>query len=122
MFACAIFGSPDLEIANTVFSGNTGTNPSEPMACKVGAATKGTGDLQWPKTKVNGGAAEQPCAPGITFADAALGPLGDHGGPVPTRVPGAGSPALGIGSACPKTDARGHARPADKCAAGAVEP
>ncbi|MCA9774590.1 MAG: hypothetical protein KC466_19375, partial [Myxococcales bacterium] len=59
-------------------------------------------------------------------ADARLGPLGDNGGPTPTHLPGAGSPALGAVPAdqCPPTDQRGEPRPqgsAPACDAGAAE-
>lgn len=65
--------------------------------------------------------------------DARLGPLGDHGGPTPTLVPAAGSPAIdfvagGTPVPCGKRDQRGVARPDDgdgdgvaRCDAGAVE-
>ncbi len=122
MFGCAIFGSPNLTIQNSIFSGNNGKNPTEPMQCKVGSATTGSGDLQWPKKKLVGSADDQPCVPGITFVDPKLGALADNGGPVPTMLPPAGSPAIGIGTGCPATDARGKPRSASKCAAGAVEP
>jgi hypothetical protein len=36
-------------------------------------------------------------------------------------LPLAGSPAVGIGKACPPTDQRGIARPADNCTSGSVE-
>ena len=50
-----------------------------------------------------------------------LGALADNGGPVQTMMPAAGSPAIGAGSGCPPTDARGTTRPA-ACTLGAVEP
>ncbi len=121
MFGAAIFGSPKLEIDSTIFDGNTAQNAGAPMQCQVDASTSGTGDLQWPKTKASGGATDAACATGIDFADAMLGALGDHGGPVETIVPGSGSPALGAGTKCAATDARGHARPATGCTAGAIE-
>ena len=58
-----------------------------------------------------------------------LGPLGAHGGPTPTQLPGAGSPAIdaipsganGCGTTL-KIDQRGFARPFNaKCDTGAVE-
>ncbi len=57
-------------------------------------------------------------------ADAKLGPLGEHGGPTPTRLPLAGSPAIDAGdpATCPSTDQRGVARPqGGGCDIGAVE-
>ena len=121
MFACAIFGSPTLDIRNTIFAGNLGTNPTEPMQCRVGAATTGSGNLQWPPSKVANGTDDQPCAPGIVYAEPSLEPLGDNGGPVPTMLPSVGSAAIGVGTNCPATDARGKARPANGCSAGAAE-
>jgi predicted outer membrane repeat protein len=121
MFAAAIFGSPNLTFQNTIFDANTAQNAGAPMQCQVGTIA-GTGNMQWPKNHVNGGGADALCAPGIyEDADPALGPLGDHGGPVPTLLPGAASPALGRGTGCPATDARGKARTAGACTAGAVE-
>jgi hypothetical protein len=59
------------------------------------------------------------------FADFALGPLGDNGGPTPTRVPGAGSVLLDRIPAAEctlNTDQRGLPRPAGAgCEVGAVE-
>lgn len=54
--------------------------------------------------------------------DPMLGPLQDNGGStgVFTMAPAAGSPAAGAGAVmCPTTDARGQARPATGCTAGA---
>ena len=120
-FAAAIFGSPDLVIQNTVFDANTAPNPGAPMQCQVGTVT-GTGNVQWPATHTSGGAVDALCAPGIdATADPAVGALGDHGGPVPTALVGAGSPALAHGTGCPPTDARGHARSTTSCTAGATE-
>jgi len=58
---------------------------------------------------------------GVLRGDPRLGPLGAHGGPTETAVPGAGSPALGAGASCPASDQRGVARPS-ACTLGAVEP
>jgi hypothetical protein len=121
MFAAAIFGSPDLTIQNTIFDDNTAMNPGAPMQCQVGTVT-GTGDLQWPVNHTSGGAADALCAPGIyEGGDPMLGPLGNHGGPVPTTIPAASSPAQGRGTMCPATDARGKPRSATSCTSGAVE-
>ena len=121
MFGAAIFGMPDLTIQNTIFDANTAQNPGAPMQCQVGTIT-GSGNLQWPATHTNGGGTDALCAPGIDeSADPAVGALGDHGGPVPTALVGAGSIALAKGTGCPATDARGHARSAGSCTAGATE-
>jgi hypothetical protein len=120
-FGAAIFGSPNLTIQNTIFDGNTAPNPGAAMQCQVGTIT-GSGDMQWPVNHVNGGAADALCAPGIfEGSDPMLGTLGDHGGPVPTMVPSAASAAQKRGTGCPATDARGTARNASSCTAGAVE-
>jgi hypothetical protein len=62
----------------------------------------------------------------VTSADGvALGPLADNGGPVPTRLPGAGSvlvDALPPAACAVATDARGVSRPQGAgCDIGAVE-
>lgn len=68
--------------------------------------------------------------PADVVGDPLLGPLGDHGGPNPTRVPAFGSPALdrapigtaGCGGAGWNVDQRGVSRPQGiGCDAGAVE-
>jgi hypothetical protein len=121
MFAAAIFGSPNLTIQNTIFDNNTAQNPGAPMQCQVGTIT-GTGDLQWPVDHTNGGGADALCAPGIyEGSDPMLGMLGSNGGPVPTVLPSAQSPAQGRGTGCPSTDARGNPRSATSCTSGAVE-
>ena len=60
------------------------------------------------------------CIPGAIGGDPLLGPLQDNGGPVKTMLPGAGSPAIGKGTGCPPTDARGQPRPS-ACTLGAAE-
>jgi hypothetical protein len=120
-FAAAIFGSPNLTIQNTIFDDNTAQNPGAPMQCQVGTIT-GTGDMQWPVDHASGGSADALCAPGIyEGSDPMLGTLGSNGGPVPTVLPMAGSAAVGRGTGCPATDARGIARNASSCTAGATE-
>ena len=120
MFAAALFGSPALTIQNCLFVKNTGNNAGAPMQCQVGAATSGAGDFQWPKQNLQGND-DAPCEPGITWADPKLGPLGDRGGPVPTMLLDATSPALSAGQACALKDARGKPRPSAGCSAGATE-
>ena len=71
---------------------------------------------------MNGSSADALCVPGIyEGADPMLGALGNHGGPVPTVLALVGSPALGRGTGCPATDARGQPRSASSCTAGATE-
>jgi hypothetical protein len=118
-FGAAIFGNPTLTIQNSLFSNDTGNNPGAPMQCQVSAT--GNDNLQFPKAHTNGGADDSACVTGITFSDPMLSPIGDNGGPTPTMLVQAGSPALGLGQSCPATDQRGHARPASGCTAGAVE-
>ena len=121
MFGAAIFGSPNLTIQNTIFDANTAQNPGAPMQCQVGTIT-GSGDMQWPVDHANGGSADALCAPGIyESGDPMVGSLGDHGGPVPTALVSAGSPAQGRGTNCPMTDARGKPRSTSSCTAGAAE-
>ncbi len=120
-FAAAIFGSPNLTLQNTIFDENTAQNPGAPMQCQVGTIM-GNGDMQWPVNHVNGGGADALCAPGIYEAtDPMVGALGDHGGPVPVALVASGSAAIGRGTNCPPTDARGMPRSASSCTAGAAE-
>jgi len=121
MFGAAIFGSPNLTIQNTIFDDNTAQNPGAAMQCQVGTIT-GTGDMQWPVDHVNGGGADALCAPGIyETTDPMVGALGNHGGPVPVALVATGSAALGRGTGCPATDARGMPRSMSSCTAGAAE-
>jgi hypothetical protein len=121
-FGAAIFGpGQNLTIQNTIFDDNTAPNAGSAEQCFVGTIT-GSGDMQWPVKRTTGGATDTLCAPGIfEGSDPSLGTLGDHGGPVPTMVPSATSAAQKRGTGCPATDARGVARTAGSCTAGAVE-
>jgi len=62
-------------------------------------------------------------ASGGVEGDPLLGPLGEYGGPTPTMIPGAGSPAIDAGKECAAQDQRGHTRPtpAGPCDIGAIE-
>lgn len=120
--------SQGLEILNTIFWNNITNHEWTPMTCSVGnpgtpVPLPGSGNVQWPTLR-NGPAnnPDNPCTPGILFADAMLGPLQDNGGPTPTLLPGENSMAIGLGSDCPETDQRGEPRSTDTCTAGAVEP
>ncbi len=120
-FGAAIFGSPNLTIQNTLFDDDTAQNPGAAMQCQVGSIT-GSGDMQWPVDHMNGGSADALCAPGIyETTDPMVGALGDHGGPVPVALVASGSAAIGRGTNCPATDARGMPRSASSCTAGAAE-
>jgi len=105
--AGAIFGA-GLTLVNTVIAGNSAQYT--PNCDKQ--RTDGSGNLQFPGTA--------PCTTSPVVADPLLGALGSNGGDVETMVPGAGSPAKGIGANCPPTDALGNPRPT-ACTAGAVE-
>ncbi len=119
-FAAAIAGGTAFTIDNTLFMNDTTMDAGSPMQCQ--GASMGSGNLQWPMTHVVGTAADSACVTGITFADAMVATLADNGGPVPTVSIPSSSPAVGLGTKCPSTDARGHARSSSKCAAGAFEP
>lgn len=114
-FAAALFGGP-WTIANTIFDGDTDDDSSGNETCfPSSTANTGTHDLQWPM-----GSTDSPCAPGITFTDAMLGPLANHGGPTDTVVPGAAAAVIQTGTSCPPTDQTGKTR-ANPCTLGAVE-
>jgi hypothetical protein len=114
-FAAALFGGP-WTLANTIFDGNTDNDNSNNETCSPGStANSGSHDLQWPQ----GGTATA-CVSGITFADAMLGPLANHGGPTDTVVPGAAASIIQTGTNCPSTDQTGKTR-ANPCTLGAFE-
>lgn len=119
-FSAAIFGDIRFSIQNTVFSNNLSHDGNTPMQCTWDPGY-GTGNFQWPRNRVAGGAPDYQCVQGITFADAALGAIGDNGGPTPTLAPAANSPLRDAGRDCPATDQRGVARDPASCTAGAVE-
>jgi hypothetical protein len=50
-----------------------------------------------------------------------LGPLQNNGGSLQTLKPGAGSPAVGAGRSCDRTDELGTPRPSGGCDLGALE-
>lgn len=118
-FGAALAGNPTLTLTSDLFANNTAQNPGAPMQCMSDGT--GDGDLQFPGTHIVGGGADALCTPTTTIADPMLGALGDHGGATPTRLPAAGSPAIGHGVSCPATDQRGMSRPASGCTSGAVE-
>jgi predicted outer membrane repeat protein len=116
-FGGAIIGGSKLTLLNTIISGNTAGNAYNPVNCTN--TGKGDHDIQFPATETSG-QKDNPCAPGIMFADPLLGPLQDNGGPTATMALGAGSPAIGAGTACPNLDQRGKPR-SGSCDLGAVE-
>jgi hypothetical protein len=106
-------GDTGVTLRNTIVANNAHGTMDSATNCSY-AHGDGGNDLEWP----SGGTA---CAASVTFADPMLGALGENGGPVETMQPAAGSPAVGAGSDCPPTDARGLDRPT-ACTLGAVEP
>jgi hypothetical protein len=119
-FAAAIAGGTTFTIHNTLFMNDTTMDAGAPMQCQ--GTSSGSGNLQWPMNHVTGNGADSPCVTGILFADAMVGLLGDNGGPTPTVSIPSTSAAVGLGTNCPASDQRGHARDPSKCAAGAFEP
>ncbi len=120
-FAAATVGGQAVTLKNTVFAGQEVGNGYNPITCRD-PMIDGGGNLQFPVAR-SGGGSDDPdalCASGAMVADAQLGALADNGGPTPTAMPAAGSPAIGLGSGCPAADQRGEPR-ADPCTSGAVE-
>jgi hypothetical protein len=118
-FGVDLFGGTTLTVNNTIFDSASQNDPNSPMACQ--GTNSGAHDFQWPKDHSVGSNPDTACVTGIDFADPLLGVLSSNGGPTQTALPGAGSPVIGVGAACPSTDQRGNARPASGCTAGAVE-
>ncbi len=118
LFGAAIGGGTTIALENTIVAGNTTQDPWTPMSCHGGGA--GSHDLQWPENHLVGGSPDDPCAPGILFADPMLGPLADNGGPTLTRMPMAAPSAIQTGANCPSQDQTGRPR-ATPCTLGAVE-
>jgi parallel beta-helix repeat protein len=118
LFAAAIAGNPTLTIDNTIFANNTSMDCGAPMACQDMGS--GSNDLQWPQNHVVCANPDHPCVDGITFADAMLGTLGDHGGPTQTLATTAPDSLVQIGTNCPATDQSGRPR-RTPCTIGALE-
>ncbi|MBL8608658.1 MAG: hypothetical protein JNL38_15135, partial [Myxococcales bacterium] len=108
-------GSTRLTITNSIVA-NVARNDYTPTNCN-GEPAAGADNLQFPAQ--NKGNNDKPCVTGITKADPLMGALTTD--PMPTVRPGAGSPALGAGKACPETDQLGKPRAKDGCTLGAVE-
>jgi predicted outer membrane repeat protein len=119
-FSAAIGGALNFPVYNTLFAGNVTADAYNPMQCWFSAGS-GTYNMQWPRNRVVGGAADQPCIVGIAFADPKLGLLANNGGPTPTVAPASISPLRGAGRNCPATDQRGVTRNTSACTIGAVE-
>lgn len=105
-------------LKNVIFAGNTTANMFSALACHETFADDG-GNLQWPDIKKSGNP-DTPCAAGVLFADPALLPLADNGGPTPTLALSPGSPAVDVAPTCPPEDQRGLPR-SGLCDAGAYE-
>jgi hypothetical protein len=107
-------------VTNSIIAGNTGGKGSEDLA---GA---GTFDLSYSLVQAPGTANIDDGGGNLLDQDPLLGPLGDHGGPTPTQLPAANSPAVNAGDPAftppPATDQRGFARVANgRIDMGAVE-
>jgi hypothetical protein len=99
-----------LTLRNVIFLNNTGDNAFNPWAIQNPAAA-GNKNLQWPQSR-GSGQNESAAAPGTTFANALLLPLGANGGLTQTFALPGNSPAVNAGTAtgAPATDQRGVAR------------
>ncbi len=115
----ALFGGSNFELHDALLVDNSAGNPwNQAMSC----ADTGSGDhvMQWEAK--SGTSCTDPCIPGVTAIDPKLDPApADHGGPSPTLLLGAGSPALQVGTSCETTDQRGLSRDPSHCDLGAVE-
>ncbi|MCC6216413.1 MAG: right-handed parallel beta-helix repeat-containing protein [Polyangiaceae bacterium] len=107
-----------VRLTSVLFADNTTENEWSARACHE-TFEDGGGNVQWPRTKASG-KDDLACAAGVTWADPALLPLADHGGPTRTRALPAGSPAIDAGATCPPADQRGVAR-RGACDSGAYE-
>jgi hypothetical protein len=112
-------GPTFVTITNTILAGSTDGSAGAATDCEADGSptimSGGTNVAQDAGTCTFGGTGDQ------TAVDAMLGALADHGGPVETLEPAAGSPALGAGSCADKVDARGVPR-TPPCATGAFQP
>ena len=119
-FSAALAGSLNFPVYNTVFANNVTADPWTPMQC-TNTPGSGANNVQWPRHRAVGGAADTLCIKGIVFADPKLGALANNGGPTPTAAPASTSPLRGAGRNCPATDQRGVARNTSQCTVGAVQ-
>ena len=113
------------DLSRSIVAGNTGADRPDCDAMPENAAgfnVYGVGEGCGQGIQDRAGTLASPLDP-------KLSPLGDNGGPTPTHLPLAGSPAIDLGgSVCPRRDQRGALRPADgdgdgqaRCDSGAVE-
>ena len=103
-FASGIGGvSARLTITNSIIA-NTALNEYTPLNCN-GQSAGGANNLQWPAD--NKAKNDLACVKDIQRADPLTGALEERDG-AKVRVPGAGSPAIGLGMACPPVDRAGE--------------
>jgi predicted outer membrane repeat protein len=105
-------------LTNVILAQNRTENEFSALACHD-TFDDGGGNIQWPETKRDG-SSDLPCTNGVRFADPALVPLADNGGPTQTLAISAGSPAIDVAQVCPELDQRGMPR-VGKCDSGAFE-
>lgn len=119
-FGSGIWNASPLTIRNTIIA-NDAENVWTPLNCSgsmyARPSAMGASVVQWP-TGMNP-ADDMDCISGVVRMDPEMGALGDHGGPVPTVLPGA--TGLPRGTDCPALDARGEPRDTADCTIGAVE-
>jgi CSLREA domain-containing protein len=124
----AAVGAASVNATNTILAGNFDNSP--PAGSR--APDCATGPNFFPRYTLIGDPSPVFCLVGFNpgtnlTGDPKLGPLGDNGGPTPTRVPNADSPAIDAAGkvapdVCPGLDQRGVSRPKGAgCDIGAVE-
>ncbi len=129
---CTLSGNlsdPDQGIFNEPGADTTLVNTLVDGDCAGGGTTSsGGGNLESPGDTCGLDQPDDQSA--VSAAALALGPLGDHGGPTPTHLPGPASAALDAArdASCSPADQRGVFRPLDgdgdllaQCDVGAVE-
>lgn len=120
-FAAATVGGGQITLGDSLIAYNEAGNGFNPISCRD-RFQEGGGNLQFPVMR-SGGGSDAPgalCTSGAQALDPLLGPLSAEGGPVPTMLPAANSPARGASMDCEGTDQRGRMRPSP-CTSGAVE-
>ncbi len=101
-----------LALRNVLFRNNTGGNAFNPWTL-LRAPVAGSHNIQWPQVRPDSfGQQEQPVTADAVFADVALAPPADNGGPTQTLALPAGAAAIDAGTAtdAPVLDQRGLPR------------
>lgn len=101
-----------LTLRNVLFRNNIGGNAFNPWTLRV-SPVAGSHNVQWPQERPGSfGQQEAPVTAGAVFADVALGPPADNGGPTETLALPAGSAAVDAGTptGAPPRDQRGVPR------------